>query len=92
MTGPATRLADDGADKGIVAGSLVVGILTFVVLLIFARLGHVWPRWALLVLVVIAIVSLLVSFELRSLLAIFDVVALLLLVFGWQGDLPVEPR
>lgn len=60
-----------------------MGILTMALFWYFAWRGHRWPRWALLFLVIVAIVSLVSFMDPRSLLAILDVSALVLLLRAW---------
>ena len=75
---------DDASHKGTVAGGAVVGLATAAVLWFFAARGHRWPKWCLLVLVVLGIGGAVSFLDLRSFLATFDVAALIVLLRGWS--------
>lgn len=81
--GLALALVDDSNDKGTVAGAFVFGAVLMAILWFFDGRGHRWPRWTLLFLLIIAIGAQAAFGDLRSLLAVLDLVALVVLVRGW---------
>jgi len=60
----------------------VSGVVIAVVLWLFEQRGQAWPRWMLGGLLVLGIVSLLLSFDARALLAVVDVLGLVVLMRG----------
>lgn len=75
---------DNSSDRGSVAGAAAVALAILAILWFFAARGHRWPKWCLLVLLVIAIGAHVAFLDLRSLLASLDVVALAVLLRGWS--------
>lgn len=71
-------------DPGIVAGAAVLGLFIPAVLWFFARRRHRWPKWVLLVLLVVGIPGPITFLDARSLLALGDAVALVVLLKGWS--------
>lgn len=76
---------DDASDKGSVAGGAVVGLTMAAILWFFAARGHRWPKWCLLVLLVVAIGTQVAFLDLRSMLATLDVAAVAVLLRGWSS-------
>lgn len=81
----ALPVPNDPSDKGSVAGAAAVALAIFAILWFFAARGHRWPKWCLLVLLVIAIGAHVAFLDLRSILASLDVVALAVLLRGWSS-------
>lgn len=76
---------DEATDKGTVAGGVALGAAIAVVLCFFAARRHRWPKWFLLVIVIIAIGSQIAFLDWRSSVAVFDVAALAVLLRGWSS-------
>ena len=75
---------DSSKSKGSVAGGAVIGIAIAVVLWFFASRGHRWPKWFLLVAIVIALGAQVAFLDGRSAWAVVDLVALAVLLRGWS--------
>ena len=63
----------------------MIGIAIAVILWFFASRGHRWPKWFLLVAIVIAVGAQVAFLDGRSALAVFDLVALAVLLRGWSS-------
>lgn len=63
------------------AAFLIAGILWY-----FADRRHRWPRWALLILLVLGVGSLISSLDKPSFLAVLDLAALAVLLRGWPAS------
>ncbi|HSH61662.1 MAG TPA: hypothetical protein VK988_18845 [Acidimicrobiales bacterium] len=80
----AVAFSDEGKREP-VAGAFLTAPVTAAVLLFFERRDHRWPKWMLLVLLVLGMGRLASYFNARSLLAPGDVVALVVLLWGWPA-------
>lgn len=76
---------DDPSNEGSVAGGAALAATIAAILWFFAARRHRWPKWCLLLLLVIAIGAHVAFLDLRSLLATLDVVALAVLLRGWSS-------
>lgn len=86
----AVAVSDDPADPEVVLGGSVFGVAVITAVWYFSRQGHVWPRWLLLVVLVVEIAASISLGDARSTIAVLEVTALVLLLLSWRAPAAVQ--
>ena len=89
LIGLAVTLTDGDENSGTVVGAITVTFIIAGLLWIFAHRGHRWPSWVVLAQAVVGLISVLAgtllnSPDLRLVSALFDALAVVVLLRGWS--------